>query len=108
MREYRHAYCSGQSYSASSSVGVQSHLVCWLAYYAHVCMYAFTVCACPSPRVLHFNAFIHSFFTPQWQWTPLHDACNSGQDKVVTLLLSSGADPLIEDNVSYYSAWFYH
>ena len=35
MRDYKHAYCSGQSYSASSSVGVQSRLACWLAYYAH-------------------------------------------------------------------------
>ena len=32
MREYKHAYCSSQSYSASSSVGVQSD---WAWYYAH-------------------------------------------------------------------------
>ena len=54
MREHKHAYCSGQGYSASISVGVQSHLVCLLRARAYAC----TFHACAPPRVLHFSAFI--------------------------------------------------
>ena len=50
MRDYKHAYCSGESYSASSSVG---HLAC---YYPRTRVRE-AFCACAPPR---FSAFIYN------------------------------------------------
>ena len=57
MREYKHAYCSAQSYSASSSVQTQPRVSIALAFpeFAHA-RYRFA--HAQTPRVLHFSAFI--------------------------------------------------
>ena len=53
MREYKHAYCSGQSYSTSISASV---LVPRGAEFYVLCMY--TISVFNMARVLHFSAFI--------------------------------------------------
>ena len=50
MREYRHAYCSGQASSSVQSQPIRAHVI--LQGFAHA----------RSPRVLHFSAFIHKVF----------------------------------------------
>ena len=37
---------------------------------------------------------------------PLYEACNNGHVEAVTVLLSSGADPLLQDNVSCYTYYY--
>ena len=57
MREYKHTYCSGKSYSASSSVQSQPRVSIARAFPAFVhARYGFAHTR--TPRVLHFSAFI--------------------------------------------------